>query len=240
LPHPPAPAGYCDTLSPNSLKCCRLVDSLTLHSRADYSTRIGDKIGNAEHSFFVKVFFRTISDGDVGTLDHQLGFQAVYVFHTNNIGLRRWNPDVALDTLEFLAMSLPGPESVSPSLLWASLDRHRSPTCHRREADRQRRSSIKQKRTILSVFNEGRQNNFWVYLMDSNRSDYQSNILDSVYPCLEIYVSRSTLTLTFAALSTRRRTPSSRRYSVETPLPCISNSIRSSTSSISTPIKKES
>jgi len=38
---------------------------------------------------------------------------------------------------------------------------------------------IKQKKTILSVFNEGKQNNFLVFLMDSNHPEYQSEILDS-------------------------------------------------------------
>lgn len=38
--------------------------------------------------------------------------------------------------------------------------------------------SIKQKKTILSVFNEGKQNNFLVFLMDSNHPDYQPKLLD--------------------------------------------------------------
>lgn len=44
--------------------------------------------------------------------------------------------------------------------------------------------SIKQKKSILSVFNEGKQNNFLVFLMDSNHPDYQSEILDFASPFL--------------------------------------------------------
>ena len=44
--------------------------------------------------------------------------------------------------------------------------------------------SIKQKKSILSVFNEGKQNNFLVFLMDSNHPDYQSKILDFASPFL--------------------------------------------------------
>jgi len=41
--------------------------------------------------------------------------------------------------------------------------------------------SSKQKKTIFSVFNEGKQNNFFVFLMDSNRPEYQSKILNYTF-----------------------------------------------------------
>ena len=44
--------------------------------------------------------------------------------------------------------------------------------------------SSKQKKNILAVFNEGKQNNFMVFLMDSNHPEYQSEILDAVSPYL--------------------------------------------------------
>jgi len=44
--------------------------------------------------------------------------------------------------------------------------------------------SSKQKKNILAVFNEGKQNNFMVFLMDSNHPGYQSEILDAVSPYL--------------------------------------------------------
>lgn len=44
--------------------------------------------------------------------------------------------------------------------------------------------SNKQKKAILSVFKEGRQNNFLVFLMDSNHPEYQSEILDYASPHL--------------------------------------------------------
>lgn len=40
--------------------------------------------------------------------------------------------------------------------------------------------SLQQQKTILSVFNEGKLNNFLVFLMDSNNPDYQDEILDSI------------------------------------------------------------
>jgi len=44
--------------------------------------------------------------------------------------------------------------------------------------------SIRQKKSILSVFNKGKQNKFLVFLMDSNHPDHQSEILDSASPFL--------------------------------------------------------
>ena len=40
--------------------------------------------------------------------------------------------------------------------------------------------SLQQQKTILSVFNEGKLNNFLVFLMDSNNPSYQNEILDSI------------------------------------------------------------
>ena len=40
--------------------------------------------------------------------------------------------------------------------------------------------SIQQHRTILSVFNEGKLNNFLIFLMDSNNPNYQDEIFDSI------------------------------------------------------------
>ena len=40
--------------------------------------------------------------------------------------------------------------------------------------------SLQQQKTILSVFNEGKLNNFLFFLMDSNNPDYQDEILDSI------------------------------------------------------------
>jgi len=40
--------------------------------------------------------------------------------------------------------------------------------------------SLQQQKTILSVFNEGKLNNFLVFLMDSSNPDYQDEILDSI------------------------------------------------------------
>ncbi len=59
----------------------------------------------------MKVFFRTVGDGNVGTFDYQLGFQAVHVILVYNIGPRRGNPDFALDvnhrvTVELLSVRI--------------------------------------------------------------------------------------------------------------------------------------
>ena len=40
--------------------------------------------------------------------------------------------------------------------------------------------SIQQQKIILSVFNEGKLNNFLIFLMDSNNPNYQDEILDSI------------------------------------------------------------
>ena len=40
--------------------------------------------------------------------------------------------------------------------------------------------SPQQQKTILSVFNEGKLNNFLVFLMDSNNPNYQDDILGSI------------------------------------------------------------
>jgi hypothetical protein len=40
--------------------------------------------------------------------------------------------------------------------------------------------SLQQQKTILSVFSEGKLNNFLIFLMDSNKPNYQDEILDSI------------------------------------------------------------
>jgi hypothetical protein len=59
--------------------------------------------------------------------------------------------------------------------------------CHNIMSEREIKSclakndlSLQQQKAILSVFNEGKLNNFLVFLMDSNNPSYQDEILDCI------------------------------------------------------------
>jgi hypothetical protein len=74
-----------------------VTDRLQLDGCTNHAACIRDEIRDDPHAPFVQRLLGRRGHGDVGTLQHQSGFQSMDIVVPDNVGARRCNPDVAID-----------------------------------------------------------------------------------------------------------------------------------------------